>query len=170
MDTKVNYAGIARRVIAHIIDCSVVMGASLVYCLLVIITLDLTESKYLIMYICLFFLLSIIFRVIMVKRVGGTPGQLLCCICIKDANTLKNVTLMQAIIRYALSEVVNPVLYFVLIICFCDFFDKYVPEWLFKPSLFLVFAATILVSIHAIFDRQKQFLHDKITRTVAIRL
>ncbi|MDG7053476.1 MAG: RDD family protein [Wolbachia endosymbiont of Alcedoecus sp.] len=100
----------------------------------------------------------------MIRRFGGTPGQLSCGINIKDVNTLENVTLVQAIIRQALFEMIH----FPIFITRRKFFDKYTSEWWFNPLSGLIFMTIILIFICAIFDRRKQFFHDKIAKTVAI--
>ncbi|GFR13265.1 RDD domain protein [Trichonephila clavata] len=102
----------------------------------------------------------------MVKKSGGTPGQLSCGIHIKDANTLENVTLVQAIIRYSLIKVVH----FPILITRKEFFNKYTSEWWIDPSSCLILMAIILIFVCAIFDRRKQFLHDKIAKTVAVKM
>ncbi|MGL9762210.1 MAG: hypothetical protein ACR5LB_08670 [Wolbachia sp.] len=78
--------------------------------------------------IYLFFLLSIIFGVLIIRRFSGTPGQLVCCTCIKDANTLENVTIVQATIRYVSFEVFNLSVWG-YIFALGKFSDKYTSEW-----------------------------------------
>lgn len=158
------YVGVTRRVIAHIIDSLIIMGISLVCLILVGIIFHIARPKLSIIRVCLSFLLSIVFGVFMTRTFGGTPGQLLCGIHIKDANTLENITLVQAIIRHVLFEVIH----FPIFITRRKFFDKYISEWWFDPLSGLIFMTIILIFICAIFDRRKQFLHDKIAKTVAI--
>ena len=161
---NLNYVGITRRVIADIIDYFILKGISLVYVIFVWVILRTTIPQSLIIHTCSSFLLSVIFGVFMVKKSGGTPGQLLCGIHIKDANTLENVTLVQAIVRYILIGVIqSPIL-----VTRREFFNKYTSEWWFDPLSGLIFVGIILIFICAIFDRRKQFLHDKIAKTVAI--
>ncbi len=162
---NLNYVGITRRIIADIIDYFILKGISLVYVIFVWVILRTTIPQSLITHTCSSFLLSVIFGVFMVKKSGGTPGQLLCGIHIKDANTLENVTLVQAIIRYILIEVIH----FPILITRREFFNKYTSEWWIDPSSGLIFVGIILIFICAIFDRRKQFLHDKIAKTVAVK-
>jgi uncharacterized RDD family membrane protein YckC len=100
----------------------------------------------------------------MIRRFGGTPGQLSCGIHIKDADTLKNITLVQAIIRHAPFAVIR----FPILITRREIFNNYTSEWWLDPLLGLILVAIILIFICAIFDQRKQFLHDKIAKTVAI--
>lgn len=158
------YVGITRRVLAHIIDSLIIKGIPLVCLILVRVVFHIARPKLLIIRICLSFLLSIVFGVFMIRRFGGTPGQLLCGINIKDANTLENVTLVQAIIRHISFEIIC----FPRFITRRKFFDKYTSEWWFDPLLGLIFMTTILIFICAIFDQRKQFLHDKIAKTVVV--
>ncbi|WP_264377222.1 RDD family protein [Wolbachia endosymbiont (group B) of Ochlodes sylvanus] len=162
---NLNYVGITRRIIADIIDYFILKGISLVYVIFVWAILRTTIPQSLIIHTCSSFLLSVIFGVFMVKKSGGTPGQLLCGIHIKDANTLENVTLVQAIIRYILIEVIH----FPILITRREFFNKYTSEWWIDPSSGLILIAIILIFVCAIFDRRKQFLHDKIAKTVAVK-
>lgn len=158
------YAGITRRVIAHIIDGLTTMGTSLVCLIFVGVIFHIAGFKLFITRSCLSFLLSIVFGVFMIRRSGGTPGQLLCGIHIKDADTLENVTLVQAIIRHAPFGVIH----FPILIMRREIFNKYTSEWLLDPLSGLILMTIILIFICAIFDRRKQFLHDKIAKTVAV--
>lgn len=110
---------------------------------------------------CLFFLLSIIFGVLMIRKFSGTPGQLLCGIHIKDVNTLENITLVQAIIRYVSFEVIRSSIFITR-----RFSVKYTSKWWFESLSILIIMVIIL--IFAISDRHKQFFHDKIAKTVAV--
>lgn len=161
---NLNYVGITRRVIAHIVDRLVIMGISLVCLVPVGMIFHIAGSKLFITRGYLSFLLSIVFGVFMIRRSGGTPGQLLCGIHIKDANTLENITLVQAIIRYASFEVIN------LPILITGKKFKYIFEWWLEHlpgeiSIIMI----LIIFICAIFDRRKQFLHDKIAKTVAVK-
>ncbi|WP_395462969.1 RDD family protein [Wolbachia endosymbiont of Cantharis cryptica] len=162
-----NYVGIIRRALPYIIDRCTIMGVVSVCLIFVRIIFHPAKLTLLIVHISLFFLLPIVLGVFITRRLGSTPGQWLCRICIKNANTLENITLMQAIIRCVLFEVIN----FILISIFfmnVFLFDQYISEWWFEPLSILTFIAIILIFTSAIFDRRKQFLHDKIAKTVAI--
>ncbi len=162
-----NYVGITRRAVAYIIDRCTIMG--IVSFCLIFVKIIFHPDKFtrLVVYISLFFLLSMVLGVFITRRFGSTPGQWLCRICIKNINTLKNITLLQAIIRYVLFEIINFILIFMLIINLF-FFERYTSKWWFEPLSILTSVAIILIFICAIFDRRKQFFHDKIAKTVAI--
>lgn len=166
---NVNYVGIIRRIIACIVDHFIIMGICIVYFSFVKMIFDPYVSG--LLTICLYFLLSIVLGIFMIRRFGGTPGQLLCCICIKDVNTLESITLVQAIIRYVLFKILSLFLLgYILIIG--KFSNRYISELWFIPlsnSIFMIIILIIIfVIISAIFDKRKQLLHDKIAKTVAI--
>ncbi|MGL9718866.1 MAG: RDD family protein [Wolbachia sp.] len=148
------------------------MGICLVFFSLARIAFDFDGSG--LLAICLYFLLSIVFGIFMVRRFSGTPGQLLCSIHIKDINTLENITLVQATIRYVLSKA--PVLfvlnYILVILIMSGFSNEYIPEWWFLllPKLiFIAIAITIiLIFMFAIFDQRKQTFYDRIAKVVVI--
>ncbi|MDG7053391.1 MAG: RDD family protein [Wolbachia endosymbiont of Alcedoecus sp.] len=94
-------------------------------------------------------------KILMVTRLGGTPGKLLCGMRIKDANTLQNVTLMQATIRCLAKEGIWIIYSFL-----SDLLPNYVSACL--------LVVLILVLIFAIFDRCKQTFYDKFANTVVI--
>ncbi|WP_265030442.1 RDD family protein [Wolbachia endosymbiont (group B) of Athalia cordata] len=165
---NLNYVGITRRAIAYIIDHLITIGISLVLLVLVGAIFHIAGFKLFITRSCLSFLLSIVFGVFMIKRSGSTPGQSLCGIHIKDADTLNNITLIQAIIRYVSLEVISFILSS-LFIMDIFFFNKYISKWWSEPLSDLTFTAIILIFICGIFDRRKQFLHDKIAKTVAVK-
>lgn len=101
------------------------------------------------------------------RRFSGTPGQLLCGIHIKDANTLENITLVQATVRYVLFEAFN-----VFIPCYIlsleEFCNQHNSEKWSGALLTLTFVVIILIFIFAILDKRKQLFYDKIAKTVAI--
>ncbi|WP_264377570.1 RDD family protein [Wolbachia endosymbiont (group B) of Philonthus cognatus] len=162
---NLNYVGITRRVVAHIIDGLTIMGTSLICLIFVGVIFHIAGFKLFITRSCLSFLLSIVFGVFMIRRFGGTTGQLLCGIHIKDANTLENVTLVQAIIRHTPFAVIR----FPILITRREIFNKYTSEWWLDPLSGLILITIILIFICGIFDRRKQFLHDKIAKTVAVK-
>ncbi|MDE5061578.1 MULTISPECIES: RDD family protein [Wolbachia] len=159
MDTKVSYAGITRRIFAFAIDyilaqgmgfvIGFIIGFTLAYSLSLNVTEMILDKAVTIQVIGL--ILELIFYVFTIIEFGGTPGQLLLRMRVKDENTLEKITLIQAISRTA----VFGVLYF--IICYTLFNIS---------SLFIV--VSILIILFAILDQRKQFLHDKIARTVVI--
>jgi uncharacterized RDD family membrane protein YckC len=164
---NLNYVGITRRVVAYIIDRFIITGISLVFFYFAEMTFDPVRAE--LLDTCLSFLLPIVFGVYMIRRFSGTPGQLLCSIHIKDANTLGNITLMQATIRCVLFEVTTLILDSIFTMnIFFDSLGKYTSKWWFDPLTDLTFTTIILIFIFAIFDKRKQFFHDKIAKTVAI--
>ncbi|MDM8335749.1 RDD family protein [Wolbachia pipientis] len=123
--SNLNYVGITRRIIADIIDYFIFKVISLVYVIFVWVILRTTTPLLLnYIYLLIFFAISDIWS-IHDKKSGGAPEQLLCGIHIKDANTLENVILVQAIIRYILIEVIH----FPTLIKRREFFNKYTSEW-----------------------------------------
>ncbi|MDR2548335.1 MAG: RDD family protein [Rickettsiales bacterium] len=96
-----------------------------------------------------------VLQILMITKLGGTPGKLLCGIRIKDANTFKNVTLVQATIRCVLQEGIST-LY--------NFLTYLLPDYV-SVCLFIIL---ILVLMFAIFDQRKQTFYDKIAKTVVI--
>ncbi|WP_264328631.1 RDD family protein [Wolbachia endosymbiont (group A) of Andrena hattorfiana] len=152
MNTQVNYVGITRRIIASVIDYVIMSGIfpilyfSLAGILVMVfksnelgnsdisLVFDFLRSNRLlvILIVSIFFM---ILEIIMVTRFSGTPGQLLCGIHINDANTFKNITITQAIIRCVSREVVTGIVYFP---------TRYTSIW---------FAALTIVIILAILDK-----------------
>ncbi|MDN5247657.1 MAG: RDD family protein [Wolbachia endosymbiont of Tyrophagus putrescentiae] len=163
--SNLSYVGIFKRVAAYIIDYLTITGITLVFLYFAEMTFDTNKAELLATY--LFFLLSIIFGVFMIKRFSGTPGQLLCGIHIKDANTLENITLVQAIVRYVLFGASN-ILVLNYALTLEELYNKHAFEWWPEPLLILTFVVITLIFISAIFDKHKQFFYDKIARTIAI--
>lgn len=162
---NLDYAGMTRRAIAYAIDRFIVTGICVVFFSFVKTIFGPEESR--LLTICLYFLLSIVLGIFMIRKFNGTPGQLLCCIHIRNVSTLKNITIMQATIRYILFEVFSlSVLSYIFIIG--KFSDDYISEWWFPPLSNLILMIIVLIFIYAIFDRHKQFFYDKIAKTVAI--
>ncbi|WP_168455925.1 RDD family protein [Wolbachia endosymbiont of Ctenocephalides felis wCfeJ] len=163
---NLNCTGIIKRAYVWSSDLAIIRLISRLFYLFVKITFGLNDIK---PFSCLWFLpwvlLSIIFGVFMVRRYGGTPGQLLWDIRIKDASTLENITLLQAIVRHIFC------LMFVAscIVTLKEFFDKPISEWLSEPFPILPFVVIILIFISAVFDRHKRLFYDIIVNTVAIR-
>ncbi|UIP93267.1 RDD family protein [Wolbachia endosymbiont of Anopheles demeilloni] len=159
MDTKISYAGITRRIFEFAIDYILVQGMGFVigfiigFTLAYSLSLNVTEmilDKAVATQV-IGLILEVIFYVFTIIEFGGTPGQLLLRMRVKDENTLEKITLIQAISRTA----VFGVLYF--IICYTLFNIS---------SLFIV--VSILIILFKILDQRKQFLHDKIAKTVVI--
>ena len=76
---------------------------------------------------------------------------------------------MQAAIRCVLFEVTTLILDSIFTMnIFFDSLGKYTSKWWFDPLTDLTFTTIILIFIFAIFDKRKQFFHDKIAKTVVI--
>jgi len=161
---NINYVGITRRIIAYIIDCFIIIGVYLILSYFIKIAFYPDKPIPLTVTICLLISLSVVFGIFMVRKFSGTPGQLFCCICIKDANTLKNVTLMQATIRYVSFEIIH----LSTIVLRTRFPIQYISVWWYGFLLDLIFTIVVITFISAIFDQYRQFLHDKIAKTVVI--
>ncbi|WP_246168581.1 RDD family protein [Wolbachia endosymbiont of Ctenocephalides felis wCfeT] len=159
MNAEVNYAGINRRVVAFFVDQIIF----LVFYLFILFLLSgklpadifnyddvyadsLISSRYDVLEELISTALYVALEALMIFKLGWTPGKLLCGIYIKDAGTLKNITLMQAVIRSTLKELL--------------FVPLYISEW------FMILP--VLVLILAVFDRHKQCFYDKITKTVVV--
>ncbi|MCM1002639.1 RDD family protein [Wolbachia pipientis] len=156
INVKVNYVGFTRRTVAEVFDYIIFFFPLLILYIAVSGNNEIDNfhdeieqltSPYTIFTSMLYTVLEIL----MITRWGGTPGQLLCGMYVKDVNTFKSVTPMQATIR-CISETA---------LSFGSLFlIDYVSRWLaILPILILIFA---------IFDKREQFLHDKIARTVVI--
>jgi len=164
---NLNYVGIAMRAIAYVIDYFIITGICLVFFYFAEMTFDHAKAELLDTY--LFFLLSIIFGVFMIRRFSGTPGQLLCGIHIKDANTLENITLAQATVRYVLFEAFKSYLFVGYILVLKEFYNEHNSKQWPEALLTLTFIVIMLIFISAIFDRRKQLFYDKIAQTIAIK-
>ncbi|MDR0288614.1 MAG: RDD family protein [Rickettsiales bacterium] len=160
MDTetnvKVNYVGCTRRTVAEVLDYIIFFFPLLILYIAVSGNNEIDNFHYKIEqltspYTIFTSMLYAVLEILMITRLGGTPGQLLCGMYVKDANTFKSVTLMQATIR-CISETALSFVFLFLI--------DYVFQW------FAILP--ILVLIFAVFDKRKQFLHDKIAKTVVI--
>ncbi|WP_264683069.1 MULTISPECIES: RDD family protein [unclassified Wolbachia] len=158
MDTKISYARVTRRIFAFAFDHILLTAIKYfigfnVGCTLGSLTPNavkiISDNATILNVTAL--ILALAFYAFTIIEFGGTPGQLLLRMHIKDKNTLEKITLIQAISRTA----VFGVLYF--IICYTLFNIS---------SLFIV--VSILIILFAILDQRKQFLHDKIAKTVVI--
>jgi len=158
MDTKISYAGILRRALACVVDSVLwtIIALILVFSLFQPpSSLDNIEGFYhtittrIMILATVFLIIYLAFSIFMIMKYGGTPGKLLCGTYVKDANTLKNVTTVQATIRCVLSGVL-----------WC---------MLSSPQVFgLVSILPILVILFAVFNQRKQTVYDKIAKTVVI--
>ncbi|MGL9759131.1 MAG: RDD family protein [Wolbachia sp.] len=158
---KVNYVGFARRTVAEILDY-IIFFLPLLIVMLISLGKDgfrqaLEQPGPLLeefVGMILFLVPYIALKILMITRLGGTPGKLLCGMHIKDANTFTNATLMQATIRCISKEGIW------IINSLSDLLPDYV-----SACLFIIL---ILVLMFAIFDQRKQTFYDKIAKTVVI--
>ena len=156
------YVGIARRTIACIVDGFIIMGITYLAFFSRVDTTVNPEA------FCFEFLPSIIFNIFMIRRFGGTPGQLLCSICIKDINTLKNITFMQATIRYIFVEAIQVMTIVMLVVDEKQLLHNYMNKQLYELLSTAIYLSIVSSLISAVFDKRKQFFYDKIAKTVAI--
>ncbi|WP_341821234.1 RDD family protein [Wolbachia endosymbiont (group A) of Myopa testacea] len=140
LDTKMdNYAGITKRVAAYAVDQIIFLAFYSLFYLLILFILsgepladifnhvfsdidtnadtdtDLISERYEILEdldILLEDLVYIALEVLMITKLGWTPGKLLFGIYIKDATTFKNAALMQVVIRSTLKALLFTSLYF----------------------------------------------------------
>lgn len=161
-DTEVSYAGISKRIIAVIIDHILLIAitfiisfflspfsASTIHNFHDLMEMNQDTATVIITFQWIRILLILISEIFLLVKFVGTPGQLLLGIYVKDINTLKNVTPKKAAIRFFFFMVVNSTKQL-----------RYISHW------FL--ALPILILLLAVFDKRKQFLHDKIANTVVI--
>ncbi len=157
---KVNYVGFTRRTVAVILDCIILYFPSLILILSIALQdnsetyvdlLDETKQLTYFYYEIFASVLCTVLEILMITKLGGTPGKLLCGMYIKDADTFKNTTPTQAAMR-SISQTVFSITSSLL--------THYVSRW------FIILLISVL--IFAIFDRRKQTFYDKIANTVVI--
>lgn len=111
INVKVNYVGFTRRIVAEILDLIIFSPHFIfgfIYGVFIVSLQDqdsfqelaqlATEIPFIVSTVVATLVLTIS-KILMVTKLGGNPGKLLCGMHIKDANTFTNVTLMQATIR-----------------------------------------------------------------------
>ncbi|WP_253299930.1 RDD family protein [Wolbachia endosymbiont of Chironomus riparius] len=162
-DTEVKYAGVTRRTIAATIDRFFWVIVTEVFSWFTFLVLSNNNNIYdhfftanvqiSLFYISMFYTINlfVVLEILMITRFGGTPGQLLSGIRIKDESTFKNITLAKSTIRCISREVILNII-FLLASSISGLFIGLIP----------------LIVIFAIFDRRKKFFHDRIAKTVAI--
>ncbi|MFP3021027.1 MAG: RDD family protein [Wolbachia sp.] len=160
INVKVNYVGFTRRTVAVILDCIILYFPLLILILSIALQdnseiyadlLDETKQSTYFYYEIFASALCTVLEILMITKLGGTPGKLLCGMYIKDAGTFKSTTLTQAAVR-SISQTIFSIISSLL--------THYVSRW----SIIL----PILVLIFAIFDRRKQTFYDKVAKTVVI--
>ncbi|WP_264328632.1 RDD family protein [Wolbachia endosymbiont (group A) of Andrena hattorfiana] len=133
-----NYAGITKRVAAYAVDQTIFLVFCSSFLSLILFILpeefladffnyvfpgidtdnDLISERHEILENLGESLVYIALEVLMITRLGWTPGKLLLGIYIKDANTLKNAALMQIVMRSTLKALL--------------FVPLYISEWFFN--------------------------------------
>jgi uncharacterized RDD family membrane protein YckC len=164
MDTKISYARFTRRILAEVLDF-LMFSPHLICGVFICILLDdkdfFQEAEQLatkipfVVYIATTTLVLTVFKILMVTKLGGTPGKLLCGMYIKDASTLKNVTLIQAAIRCISKGGLWIIFRFLL---YSQHYDY----------AYLCLLIVLILVLFAIFDQRKQTVYDKIAKTVVI--
>ncbi|WP_250126915.1 RDD family protein [Wolbachia endosymbiont of Ostrinia furnacalis] len=171
MGVRMNYAKVTKRIAAYLVDQTIFLVCCSFFFLLISFILpeesltnffnyvfpdtdidtELISKRYEILEDLGTLLASLVYialEVLMIIRLGWTPGKLLFGIYIKDANTLKNIAFMQVVIRSTFKT-------FLFV-----FLDTY--EW------FLISPVLVLMLIPIIFDQRKQLFYDKIAKTVVM--
>lgn len=158
MDTKISYARVTRRIFAFAFDHILLTAIKYfigfnIGCTLGSLTPNavkiISDNATILNVTAL--ILALAFYAFTIIEFGGTPGQLLLRMHIKDKNTLEKITITQTIIRTGTFGV----LYFII-------FYKILSI----SSLFIILP--IIIILFATFDKHKQFLNDKIAKTVVI--
>jgi uncharacterized RDD family membrane protein YckC len=157
MDKKVNYAGIGKRAVAYIIE-GLLFGFLIAFLRDMynyynpseVINDDIYETVTNIVGFVIGVVIALVFQAFILVKFGGTPGQLLLGMRVKDKNTLQNVTLKQAVLRALSFKILSSV-----ILTLHDI-----------SGSFLVLPIFILLL--AVRDECRQALHDKIAKTVVI--
>ncbi|WP_225536531.1 RDD family protein [Wolbachia endosymbiont of Mansonella ozzardi] len=104
MDTKISYAEFTRRILAEVLD-SLIFSHHFICSVFIYILLDYKDffqeaeqlATKILFVVCIATttLVLIVFKILMIAKLGGNPGKPLYGMYIKDASTLKNVTLIQ---------------------------------------------------------------------------
>ncbi|QOD38598.1 RDD family protein [Candidatus Wolbachia massiliensis] len=158
MDTEISYAGITRRIFAFAFDYILLQAITFSIGLIIggiLRSLTPNAVKIILDNATTINVISLIlvlaFYAFTIIEFGGTPGQLLLRMRIKDKNTTEKITITQTIIRTGTFGV----------LCFIIVYATFNIS-----SLFIVLP--ILIILFAAFDKHKQFLNDKIAKTVVI--
>ncbi|WP_179947499.1 RDD family protein [Wolbachia endosymbiont of Cylisticus convexus] len=183
-DVKVNYAGLIKRIAAGILDFIIFLSPLLVciifgslFGLLGEFSDDdsfsqtdeqLEHIMVMAMPIVLMItitLVPVVFEILMITKLGGTPGKLLCDMRVKSTNTFKNATLIQAAIRS-----ICKVIFLFILPCLTYIFCVFLLDLGLNSNLdsILTIIAIMLIFICARFDQRKQTFYDKIANTVVV--
>ncbi len=167
INVKVNYVGFTRRIVAEILDLIIFSPHFIfgfIYGVFIVSLQDqdsfqelaqlATEIPFIVSTVVATLVLTIS-KILMVTKLGGTPGKLLCGMHIKDANTFTNVTLMQATIRCISKGSIWIIFRFLLHLHYHGY-------------TFLYLLIVLILFLFAVFDQRKQTFYDKIAKTVVI--
>ncbi|BEP31719.1 MAG: hypothetical protein WBIAU1_11970 [Wolbachia endosymbiont of Drosophila biauraria] len=169
INVKVNYVGFTRRIVAEILDLIIFSPHFIfgfIYGVFIVSLQDqdkdsfqelaqlATEIPFIVSAVVATLVLTIS-KILMVTKLGGTPGKLLCGMHIKDANTFTNITLMQATIRCISQGSIWIIFRFLLHLHYHGY-------------IFLYLLIVLILFLFAVFDQRKQTFYDKIANTVVI--
>ncbi|AAS14480.1 hypothetical protein WD_0792 [Wolbachia endosymbiont of Drosophila melanogaster] len=167
INVKVNYVGFTRRIVAEILDLIIFSPHFIfgfIYGVFIVSLQDqdsfqelaqlATEIPFIVSTVVATLVLTIS-KILMVTKLGGNPGKLLCGMHIKDANTFTNVTLMQATIRCISKGSIWIIFRFLLHLHYHGY-------------TFLYLLIVLILFLFAVFDQRKQTFYDKIAKTVVI--
>ncbi len=169
INVKVNYVGFTRRIVAEILDLIIFSPHFIfgfIYGVFIVSLQDqdsfqelaqlATEIPFIVSTVVATLVLTIS-KILMVTKLGGNPGKLLCGMHIKDANTFTNVTLMQATIRCISKGSIWIIFRFLLHLHYHGY-------------TFLYLLIVLILFLFAVFDQRKQTFYDKIDKNSSDRL
>ncbi|QJT94639.1 RDD family protein [Wolbachia endosymbiont of Diaphorina citri] len=171
MDTetniKVNYVGFTRRAAAEVLDL-IIFSPDFIFAFIYGVFIASLEDKDFfqeleqlatkipfVIFTVVATLTLTISKILMVTKLGGTPGKLLCGMHIKDANTLTNATLMQATIRCLSKGSIWIIFRFLLHLHYHGY-------------TFLYLLIVLILFLFAVFDQRKQAFYDRFAKTIVI--
>lgn len=162
INVKVNYVGFARRIVAEVLDF-LIFSPDFIYVVFMLLSDEdfvqeieqLVTTISLVAYIAISTLVLTAFKILMITKLSGTPGKLLCGMHIKNANTFTNATLMQATIRCISKGSIWIIFRFLLHLHYHGY-------------TFLYLLIVLILFLFAVFDQRKQTFYDKIAKTVVI--
>ncbi|MBS9530372.1 RDD family protein [Wolbachia endosymbiont of Rhagoletis cerasi] len=162
INVKVNYVGFARRIVAEVLDF-LIFSPDFIYVVFMLLSDEdfvqeieqLVTTISLVAYIAISTLVLTVFKILMITKLGGTPGKLLCGMHIKNANTFTNATLMQATIRCISKGSIWIIFRFLLHLHYHGY-------------TFLYLLIVLILFLFAVFDQRKQAFYDRFAKTVVI--
>lgn len=163
INVKVNYVGFTRRIVAEILDLIIFSPHFIfgfIYGVFIVSLQDqdsfqelaqlATEIPFIVSTVVATLVLTIS-KILMVTKLGGNPGKLLCGMHIKDANTFTNVTLMQATIRCISKGSIWIIFRFLLHLHYHGY-------------TFLYLLIVLILFLFAVFDQRKQTFTIKLQK------